>query len=94
MPSESPINHSLGLDWLPNDVEDDHFFSQLIFDASENGLWNGRFVPPPPRPPFLDEAVSSDGLTSCDLCTWAWKNQNSAFSLNDTIGEFINKNNI
>ncbi|TMW52894.1 hypothetical protein DOY81_002010, partial [Sarcophaga bullata] len=54
----------------------------------ENGLWNGRFVPPPPRPPFLDESVAADGLTTCDLCTWAW--QRNAYSLDgsiDTSGE-------
>ncbi|CRL04448.1 CLUMA_CG017532, isoform A [Clunio marinus] len=29
------------------------------------------FVPPPPRPPYLEQLVS-DGLTTCDLCGWAW----------------------
>ncbi|XP_054734585.1 uncharacterized protein LOC129242050, partial [Anastrepha obliqua] len=54
------------------DDNDDLFGSPLAFDASENGLWNGRFVPPPPRPPFfVDEPVLSDGLTTCDLCSWA-----------------------
>ncbi|XP_055846657.1 uncharacterized protein LOC129912450 isoform X2 [Episyrphus balteatus] len=60
-------------DWWSNAIEEDTFDSPLAFDASENGLWNGRFVPPPPRPPFLDESVSADGLTTCDLCTWAWQ---------------------
>ncbi|XP_075229844.1 uncharacterized protein LOC142329286 [Lycorma delicatula] len=32
----------------------------------------GDFLPPPPRPPFLeDDFVQPDGLTTCDLCTWA-----------------------
>ncbi|XP_067648079.1 LOW QUALITY PROTEIN: uncharacterized protein [Eurosta solidaginis] len=54
------------------DDNDDLFGSPLAFGASENGLWNGGFVPPPPRPPFfVDEPVWSDGLTRCDLCTWA-----------------------
>lgn len=87
---DDPINYTLDTDWWANAVEDDTFFSPLPFDASENGLWNGRFVPPPPRPPFLDETVSSDGLTTCDLCTWAWNNEKNAFSLDGTIGEFIN----
>lgn len=63
----------------------DGFESPLPFDASESGLWNGRFVPPPPRPPFLDESTATDGLTTCDLCTWAWHDRN-AFSLDASIG--------
>ncbi|XP_058988184.1 lateral signaling target protein 2 homolog [Musca domestica] len=55
-----------------DDNDNDLFGSPMPFDASENGLWNGRFVPPPPRPPFfVDEPVLSDGLTTCDLCSWA-----------------------
>ncbi|XP_059216495.1 uncharacterized protein LOC106094429 [Stomoxys calcitrans] len=55
-----------------DDNDNDLFGSPMAFDASENGLWNGRFVPPPPRPPFfVDEPVLSDGLTTCDLCSWA-----------------------
>lgn len=72
-------------DWWLNAIEEDSFDSPMPFDASENGLWNGRFVPPPPRPPFLDESVASDGLTTCDLCTWAWHDRN-AFSLDGSIG--------
>lgn len=71
--------------WL-NAIEEDTFESPLAFDASENGLWNGRFVPPPPRPPFLDESVAADGLTTCDLCTWAW--QRNAYSLDGSIGKW------
>lgn len=77
-------------DWWLNAIEEDSFDSPLPFDASEGGLWNGRFVPPPPRPPFLDENVASDGLTTCDLCTWAWHDRN-AFSLDGSIvgGKFL-----
>ncbi|XP_034483310.1 uncharacterized protein LOC117788611 [Drosophila innubila] len=70
-------------DWWSNAIEVDTFDSPLAFDASENGLWNGHFVPPPPRPPFLDESVAADGLTTCDLCTWAW--QRNAYSLDGSI---------
>ncbi|KAH8304021.1 hypothetical protein KR018_005918 [Drosophila ironensis] len=70
-------------DWWANAIEVDTFDSPLAFDASENGLWNGHFVPPPPRPPFLDESVAADGLTTCDLCTWAW--QRNAYSLDGSI---------
>ncbi|KAM7356428.1 uncharacterized protein ACRADG_002166 isoform 1-T2 [Cochliomyia hominivorax] len=82
-----PANNDDDDFWL-NAIEEDTFESPLAFDASENGLWNGRFVPPPPRPPFLDESVAADGLTTCDLCTWAW--QRNAYSLDgsiDTSGE-------
>lgn len=79
-------NPSLDDDWWSNAIEVDTFDSPLAFDASENGLWNGHFVPPPPRPPFLDESVAADGLTTCDLCTWAW--QRNAYSLDGSIGEY------
>lgn len=72
-------------DWWSNAIEEDTFSSPLPFDASENGLWNGRFVPPPPRPPFLDDNVAADGLTTCDLCTWAW--QRNAYSLDGSKGK-------
>ncbi|XP_050540169.1 uncharacterized protein LOC126904875 isoform X2 [Daktulosphaira vitifoliae] len=35
---------------------------------TEEDIW--KFPPPPPRPPFLDPPYS-DGLTTCDLCSWA-----------------------
>ncbi|KAI8040782.1 hypothetical protein M5D96_006725 [Drosophila gunungcola] len=79
----NPLNDD---DWWANAIEVDTFDSPLAFDASENGLWNGHFVPPPPRPPFLDESVAADGLTTCDLCTWAW--QRNAYSLDGSIGEY------
>lgn len=55
-------------------LEDSSFNSPLSFDASDSGLFNGNFVPPPPRPPFLEEAAQSDGLTTCGMCSWATKN--------------------
>ncbi|XP_037934597.1 uncharacterized protein LOC119668966 isoform X2 [Teleopsis dalmanni] len=84
--SSNPLNNYLPEnddDWWSNAIEEDTFESPLAFDASENGLWNGRFVPPPPRPPFLDESVAADGLTTCDLCTWAW--QRNAYSLDGSM---------
>lgn len=84
-PIGAGYNPELDDDWWSNAIEVDTFDSPLAFDASENGLWNGHFVPPPPRPPFLDESVAADGLTTCDLCTWAW--QRNAYSLDGSIGE-------
>ncbi|KAH8379796.1 hypothetical protein KR009_007299 [Drosophila setifemur] len=67
------------------DDDDDLFGSPMAFDASDQGLWNGRFVPPPPRPPFfVDEPVLSDGLTTCDLCSWAMPTK-STFMFEGTI---------
>lgn len=73
-----------GIDWWSNAIEEDSFYSPLPFDASESGFFNGRFVPPPPRPPFWDDTITSDGLTTCDLCTWALHERN-AFSLDGSI---------
>lgn len=88
----SPLTDELAAinsDWWSNAIEEDSFYSPLPFDASESGLWNGRFVPPPPRPPFWDDTITSDGLTTCDLCTWALHERN-AFSLDGSIsGEFL-----
>lgn len=87
----SSTSYSSYSDSLDNfvDVDDDLFGSPMPFDASENGLWNGRFVPPPPRPPFLmDDPIISEGLSStCDLCSWAMPTK-STFIFEGTIGEF------
>lgn len=83
---------SVSLDWWSNAIEEDSFYSPLPFDSSESGLWNGRFVPPPPRPPFWDDTITSDGLTTCDLCTWALHDRNP-FNLDSTIsGKSHSKN--
>ncbi|GAB0095650.1 uncharacterized protein DMENIID0001_110550 [Sergentomyia squamirostris] len=83
---DDTINLTTDLDFWSNVIEENLLNSPLAFDASEGGLWNGKFVPPPPRPPFLEETVSSDGLTTCDLCSWAWRERN-AFSLDGPINE-------
>lgn len=62
----------------------------LLFDDIESiDLWNGHFVPPPPRPPFLiEEPVLSDGLTTCDLCSWAMPNsKGSSYIFEGTLGK-------
>lgn len=81
---EDTINSS-EIDYWANAIEDD-LLSQFPFDA-DSGFWDGKFVPPPPRPPFLEESISSDGLTTCDLCSWAWKDK-GIFSLDGALSEF------
>nr|XP_023028032.1 uncharacterized protein LOC111516079 [Leptinotarsa decemlineata] len=64
--------------------------SPIPLDASEGGFFSGNFVPPPPRPLFLDDSVTPDGLTTCDLCSWAWQKGNGAYVLDtskETSGE-------
>lgn len=77
-------NNLSGSDWWTDVTEEEAVFS-LPLDGSEGGLWSGNFVPPPPRPLFLDEGVTTDGLTTCDLCTWAWEKGN-AFTLDAAMG--------
>ncbi|KAJ9585895.1 hypothetical protein L9F63_020458 [Diploptera punctata] len=57
-------------DWWAGAAEEDAIRS-LSLDG-EGGLWTSSFVPPPPRPDFLDDHATPDGVTTCDLCTWAW----------------------
>ncbi|CAH0547727.1 unnamed protein product [Brassicogethes aeneus] len=59
---------------------------ELLFEPLES-FFNGNFLPPPPRPFFLDETATPDGLTTCDLCSWAWQNSNSIFTLEKAIGK-------
>lgn len=83
------FNLALDAEFWSNAIEEDSFYSPLPFDASERGLWNGRFVPPPPRPPNWDDSITSDGLTTCDLCTWA-SHERNAYSLDGSIsGKFL-----
>lgn len=56
-------------EWWEGALEEDTTWYLPL--EGEGGLWAGGFPPPPPRPDFLDEDISPDGLTTCDLCTWA-----------------------
>jgi hypothetical protein len=80
-------NNLSSKDWFLSDTDDIHVLS-IPLDASESGFFNGNFVPPPPRPLFLDEGVTSDGLTTCDLCSWAWQNGNS-YNMDIDLGWFF-----
>lgn len=57
-------------DWWIGAIEIDT--THIMSLDGEGGLWSSAFVPPPPRPDFLDEDTMTDGVTTCDLCTWAW----------------------
>ncbi|KAH1003439.1 hypothetical protein HUJ04_003364 [Dendroctonus ponderosae] len=61
VPSSS--NHSENLKLWPWDED-----LPPAFDPSDGGFLS--FVPPPPRPWFLED-VAPDGVTTCDLCSWA-----------------------
>jgi len=75
-------------DWLGANDSDDLISNEdalfMRFDASEGGLFNGHFVPPPPRPFFLDDSATPDGLTTCDLCSWAWQ-ESKSFTLDQAL---------
>lgn len=58
----------------------------IPLDGSEGGLWSGNFVPPPPRPIYLEESASADSLTMCDLCSWAWRSTKDHTTDNITLG--------
>lgn len=78
-------------EWWAGASEEDGLLA-LALHGGEGGLWAGAFVPPPPRPDFLDERVVSDGLTTCDLCTWAWHARSgSGGSFLDTSAEHPGK---
>lgn len=86
---ESMVYSSFEYEFWKSFAEDNQLFNaaNLPFDPSDSGLWNDRFVPPPPRPPFMDESsVITDGLTTCDLCSWAVQEKN-AFSLEGSFGK-------
>uniref|UniRef100_A0A182YBS9 Uncharacterized protein n=1 Tax=Anopheles stephensi TaxID=30069 RepID=A0A182YBS9_ANOST len=59
-----------------------------VIDTIDQSYWNGKFVPPPPRPPFLEESIAPDGLTTCDLCSWAWQDKGT-LSLDGAIKEIF-----
>ncbi|KAK0085217.1 hypothetical protein PV325_005592 [Microctonus aethiopoides] len=76
------------MDWFAGVAEE-----ELLYYTNNDvdSLWTviGSFVPPPPRPPYLpEEGIATDGLTTCDLCTWALRNdRHSSFSLDGTLGK-------
>lgn len=90
-PNEANSNMSGdGGDWWSGTLEEDAVGGLRLDEA---GLWSGSFVPPPPRPLFLDESATPDGLTTCDLCAWAWQ-EGKTFTLDAALGECYQKQNM
>lgn len=86
--STNSVNPSVNdMDWFAGVAEEE----LLYYTGSSNdvdSLWAviGSFVPPPPRPPYLpEEGIATDGLTTCDLCSWALRNDRHSFSLDGTL---------
>ena len=71
-------------EWLAATSQDD--FTWEFPDDEE--FWSRPFLPPPPRPAFLDDQVESDGLTTCDLCTWARLGSDGANGFDFAQGEY------
>lgn len=88
--STNSVNPSVNdMDWFAGVAEEE----LLYYTGNSNdvdSLWAviGSFVPPPPRPPYLpEEGIATDGLTTCDLCSWALRNDRHSFSLDGTLGK-------
>lgn len=83
------------MDWFAGVAEEELLYYTGVGNDVDS-LWAviGNFVPPPPRPPFLpEESIATDGLTTCDLCSWAWRNDRHSFSRKTVDGEsFISHN--
>lgn len=79
------------MDWFAGVAEEELLYYTGVGNDVDS-LWAviGSFVPPPPRPPYLpEEGVTTDGLTTCDLCSWAWRNDRHSFSLDGTLGKCL-----
>lgn len=74
-----------GDEWWEGALEEDTTWSLPL--EGEGGLWESGFLPPPPRPAFLDD-IQPDGLTTCDLCTWARAPEPGPHTLDSSSGNY------
>lgn len=90
-PSTNTVHPGVNdMDWFAGVAEEELLYYTGVGNDVDS-LWAviGSFVPPPPRPPYLpEEGVTTDGLTTCDLCSWAWRNDRHSFSLDGTLGKW------
>lgn len=75
-----------GDEWWEGALEEDTTWSLPL--EGEGGLWESGFLPPPPRPAFLDD-IQPDGLTTCDLCTWARAPEPGPHTLDSSSGTLL-----
>lgn len=60
-----------------------------FYDGGPPWWPGGGFAPPPPRPTFLEDSIVADGLTTCDLCSWARRGQRDGLITEGTEGEIL-----
>jgi hypothetical protein len=92
--SAGPVSPNAGdMDWFAGVAEEELlYYSSLGNELDSLFAVVGSFVPPPPRPPYLpEETLPTDGLTTCDLCSWALRNDRYSFSLDGTLGKCWSK---
>uniref|UniRef100_A0A8D8PU83 Uncharacterized protein n=1 Tax=Cacopsylla melanoneura TaxID=428564 RepID=A0A8D8PU83_9HEMI len=64
------------------DADPDLYVAEWGWDTDDEDepqfFWGKSFLPPPPRPHYLEDSdtenIVNDGLTTCDLCSWALGN--------------------
>lgn len=83
------LTQNLSDDWWIDAVELDTIHTMSLDRDSK--FWTSEFVPPPPRPEFLEEEITNDGVTTCDMCTWAWNYPSKIESLGNKISFYKKK---
>ncbi|XP_034232853.1 uncharacterized protein LOC117640457 isoform X2 [Thrips palmi] len=73
------------MDEVSRTAQDDEYWAGVMEEDSVESFanlasWQG-FLPPPPRPSFLDELASADSLTSCEMCSWAYQDGASSMQV-------------
>ncbi|KAJ8668732.1 hypothetical protein QAD02_010395, partial [Eretmocerus hayati] len=78
--------HDVDSWWSGVAEEELFYYSSIDYELESLFAVVSSFVPPPPRPPYLPEDTPpTDGITTCDLCSWALRNDRYSFSLDGTL---------